>query len=91
MFMRRFHRGLRKNNDHTCLFHCIPSDDVCTLGLTASCSNSILGTRQMLIHEKNMRDPYIVRQYAVFLKTDENRMLNGQKTHMKRWLLRSKQ
>ena len=29
-----------------------PLGDVWTLGLTASCSNSFLGTRQMLMHEK---------------------------------------
>ena len=37
---------LCKNNDHTCLFHCI---NTC---LTSSCSNSFLGTRQILMHEK---------------------------------------
>ena len=45
-----------KNNDHTCLFHCINTCGI--LGL-ASYSNSFQGTRQMLMHEKNMYDPYI--------------------------------
>ena len=35
-----------------------PSDDILTLGLMATCSNSFLRTQQMLMHEKNMRDPY---------------------------------
>ena len=34
-----------------------PMDDV---ERSAWCSNSILGTRQMSMHEKNMCDPYIL-------------------------------
>ena len=54
-----------KNNDHTCLLHCIntcwvPRNDVWTPGLTASCSNSFLGTRQMLMHEKTCLIPIVV-------------------------------
>ena len=51
-----------KNND-TRLFQCInilpgPSEDVWTLGLTASCSNNFLGILQMLMH-KNLYNPFI--------------------------------
>ena len=50
-----------KNNDHTCLFHCI---NTCRVPRTMfeheAGSNSFLGTRQMLMHEKNMCDPYIL-------------------------------
>ena len=43
-----------KNNDHTCLFHCINTCGVPWMMFehSASCSNSFLVTQQKSIHEK---------------------------------------
>ena len=49
-----------KNNNHIALVHLLgPSDDVLTLGQTASCSNSFLG-RANVNAGKIMCDPYIL-------------------------------
>ena len=48
-----------KNIEHT-------SEDVWTLGLTASCSNSFLGTRQMLMHEKTCVIPIVTSAWLNF-------------------------
>ena len=44
-----------------------PSNDVWTLGITASCSNSFIGTQQMLMHEKNKCGPYIVWSFSSYI------------------------
>ena len=49
-----------KNNDQTCLFQCINISRLSRKQFAASCSNNFLEPRQMLMHEKNMYDPYIL-------------------------------
>ena len=51
------------------------SDNVWTFGLTASCSNSFLRTRQMLMHEKNTCDPYIVMWYLPINTDGKNKCI----------------
>ena len=66
-----------KNNDHT--FVSVhehlrgPLEDVWKLGLAASCSNSFLGTRQMLMHEKKIWSLQCVHLPTVPVVSDQTR------------------
>ena len=85
-FFRRLRREFSwnhikcKNNNQTCLFQCI---NICRVPRkvfehqpAASCSNSFLGTRQMLMHEKACMIPIFANKEVISVWISEVRKLN---------------